>query len=324
MPPLSDPSACPSPRRLSALGLALGALSALCAPPPAMAGNAFDQALAENPIQAYHPNFMAIASDHGESKVQFLVSFQYNLTPFAKDAFGLGPYRFDGFNFVYDGLYDFDSMTRHSQPVVSRLQNPGWVFSFRAPEGPRAWGLDGWDAGWFHESNGQVVDKKADYDALYAKIGQAATDSVSRGWDYWYLSPRFTWRGDSLRLRFSPALRIYDGSEAANYTPAEQDIFWKAGAPPSTIYDYDGLRAQASAEWLPPHRGLSYVGLDASVRTGYNSGHFAQNWSEHLVFTVKTWHLPLFVYFDNGYGPYISDYSTWSQGWGLGVRYWGP
>jgi hypothetical protein len=298
------------------LGCLLGPLAL------ALPADAFDQALAENPLQPFHPNQVFIASDHGESRLRFLVSFQYSVAPFAKDSFGLRAYRFDGLQFAYDGLYDFDAWTRKSQPIVSRLQNPGAFFSFRAPAQARRWALDGWDAGWFHESNGQVVDNKADYDALYAKIGQAATDSVSRGWDYWYLNSRFTWTLDQLRLRLSPTLRIFDGSEAVAYTPAEQGIFWRPGAPASVIYDYDGLRAGLSAEWLLPRRALSYVGLEDDLRTGYNSGHFAEHWSQHLVLTLKAWYVPLFIYYDNGYGPYISDYSSYSQGWGFGITYW--
>ena len=300
------------------LGLLLGSAGLAAALP----ADAFDQALAENPLRAFHPNDVVIASDHGESRIRFLVSFQYGVAPFAKDAFGLGAYRFDGLQFAYDGLYDFDAWTRHSQPIVSRLQNPGMFFAFRAPQPERWMGLESWDLGWFHESNGQVVDNQTEYDALYAKIGQAATDSVSRGWDYWYLGSKFTWSGDKLRLRFAPTLRVFDGSEAVDYTPAEQDVFWRAGAPASVIYDYDGLRAAFSAEWLLPWRALSYAGLETDLRTGYNSGHFAENWSEHVALTLKAWYIPVFAYFDNGYGPYISDYSTWSQGWGIGIQYW--
>ena len=32
--------------------------------------------------------------------------------------------------------------------------------------------------------------------------------------------------------------------------------------------------------------------------------------------------MPLFLYYDNGYGPYVSDYSSYSQGWGIGITYW--
>jgi outer membrane phospholipase A len=315
----------PSPRirrPKAALALLPVLLAGLAWLPGPLRSDAFDDALAENPLRAFHPNDVAIASDHGESRIRFLLSFQYSVAPFARDAFGLGPYRFDGLQFAYDGLYDFDAWSRRSQPIVSRLQNPGMFFAFRAPAAGRSWHLDGWDLGWFHESNGQVVDNRADYDALYAKVGQAATDSVSRGWDYWYLGSSFTWTAQNLRLRAAPTLRIFDGSEAVAYTPAEQDVFWRPGAPSTVIYDYDGLRAAFSAEWLLPHRALSYVSLEADLRSGYNSGHFAANWSKHLVLTLKAWYVPVFLYYDNGYGPFISDYSTWSQGWGIGITYW--
>src|SRR5665213_1993489 len=146
----------------------------------------FDDVLAENPLRPFHPNYAAIDSDHGESRVQFLMSIQYDLAPFVLDAFRFGSYRFDGFHFAYDGLYDFDLWSRPSQPIVSRLQNPGLYFSFLSPNEKRLWNMDGMDFGWFHESDGQVIGKRAAYDALYAQVGQDANDSVSRGWDYWY------------------------------------------------------------------------------------------------------------------------------------------
>lgn len=75
-------------------------------------------------------------------------------------------------------------------------------------------------------------------------------------------------------------------------------------------------------EWVFPHRNLSYLGLSGEFRTGYNFGHFGQHWSKQVSLTFKTWRLPWYLYYSNGFGPYISDYSTQSEGYGVGIRIW--
>jgi len=71
----------------------------------------------------------------------------------------------------------------------------------------------------------------------------------------------------------------------------------------------------------PAPPGLNHVGLTA------NSARVTATTISHELVPafhghVQVFYLPIMVYYDNGYGPYISDYSTWSQGWGIGLRYW--
>ena len=274
----------------------------------------FDEALHEAALKPFHASQAGIASDHGENRVQFLLSFSYGLLPLEGLGWSLGSYRLEGLDFAYDGLFDFYLWTRHSQPLISRLQDPGLYFRFEAPVSARRANLEGWQLGWFHESNGQVVDSLAAY---------SAQDQVSRAWDYWYLAPKFSFpaAGSLLRLKIEPVLRIYTGAQGV-VLPAEQDIFWRPQDPPSAIADYDGLRGRFTLERLFPGKIFNYLALSAELRTGYSAEHALRNWSKRFDLVFKAWHLPCYLYYSNGYGPYISDYSTWSEGWGLGIRMW--
>jgi len=299
----------------------------------------FNHDLYANRLTGWHPNYVVIASDHGESRVQFLLSLKFemlNYSPsFWNSRWGYYP---KGLNLAYDGLYDFFWFTRAASPVISRVQNPGAFLRFLPRQKVRFLHADLFDVGWFHESNGQTTIAPAQYGALYATEGQRVQDSVHRGWDYWYLGSKFTFLPfDKCELEtaqaitrahhlftFTPSVRIYDGKQGLAGTDSES-IFWKPVRVQPYIYDYDGLRAAFSWETIfPPSTFLHfhYVGLAAEIRTGYNDGYFAANWSKKFTLTVKTGDFPWYLYYFNGYGPYISDYTTWSEGWGLGIRLW--
>jgi hypothetical protein len=294
-----------------------------------------DATVRERSLESFNPGDLVVASDHGENRIQFLLSFKYPVIPLESLDLGFGAYRLQGLDFAYDGLFDFYIWTRYSQPLVSRLQNPGLYFSFKAAQAQRLWDMDSFEAGWFHESNGQVVDTLEEYNDLVQEYGLGARDYISRGWDYWYLSTKFSYHPydgleaegatqahrTHIRLSFVPSLRIYDGAQGI-VLAAEQNIFWEPQNPPSYIYDYDGLRALFNLEFSFPYRAFNYLGLSAGFRTGYNVGYFGQNWSKQFSITFKTWHLPWYLYYNNGYGPYISDYSSWSEGYGVGLRVW--
>jgi outer membrane phospholipase A len=282
-------------------------------------GDPFERARQGSPVQAFQANYGAVAMDHDEIRVQYQISLQYGLIPLESLEWSLAGYRLQALDVAYEGLFDFYLWNRPSQPLISRRQNPGVYFDLR-PRADGRWAhLDSLQAGWFHESNGQVIDSLPQWLAA----GRHAQDYVSRAWDYWYLAAPFGFQPSAnLRLHLSPSLRIFTGAQGV-LLPAEEDIFWRPNEAPSYISDYDGLRLELGVQRLFPGRVLGYVELTGSLRTGYNPGHFAAHWSGRATLTVKTWHLPWMLYYDSGYGEYISDYSAWGQGWGLGLRFWG-
>lgn len=328
-------------RFMMVAGLCFGVLRAmdLKADAPQDSFTLFEQNLYRNRETSLHRNYFLVASDHGETRPQFLLSIKYELWQYLETWWPEDwPYRPQGLDLAYDGLYDFYLFTRPSAPVVSRTQNPGLFIPFKAPRDRRVLLADEWDFGWFHESNGQTIDNAADYNAAYAKMGQGVQDLVSRGWDYWYLSAKFSglpWDRPEdpgqkeithlhHLLSFQPVLRLYTGAQGVAGAP-EEGVFWKPQAEAPYIYDYDGIRGSFSWELIFPDVGFlhfRYVGLEADLRTGYNSGHFAANWSRRFSLTFKTGYCPWFVYYNDGYGPYISDYSTYSRGWGAGITLW--
>lgn len=299
----------------------------------------FEHDLFDNRLTAWHPNYLVIASDHGESRIQFLLSMKYKLLEFPPQLWNSRwAYQPNGLYVAYDGLYDFYWLSRPSSPVISRIQNPGGYMHLTPRNQERMLHVDYLDAGWFHESNGQTTVNETQYKQLYAEEGQDVQDSVHRGWDYWYLGSRLTYlpfddpeigSADTVTklhqlFAFMPSLRLYDGHQGFDGTVSE-NVFWKRVAFQPYIYDYDGIRASFSWTMIFPDTPILHINLlslGADFRTGYNSGYFATNWSKTVTLTVKTAYFPWYVYYFNGYGPYISDYSTWSEGWGMGLRLW--
>jgi outer membrane phospholipase A len=297
----------------------------------------FNHDLYTNRLTGWHTNYGVIASDHGETRIQFQLSLKYELFQYSEEFWNSRwAYFPEGVNLAYDGLYDFYWFTRPASPVISRDQNPGMFVHFLPRKNVRFFNADYFDAGWFHESNGQTTITAAQYNALYATEGDHVQDSVHRGWDYWYFGSKFSylpfdqpelWNAKTVTrmhnlFTFLPSFRFYDGKQGLAGSTSE-NIFYKPVGFQPYIYDYDGLRATFMWETIFPEctwLRFHYVGLGLDVRTGYNYHYFASNWSRKVTLTFKTGYFPWYVYYFNGYGPYISDYTTFSTGWGIGIR----
>lgn len=297
----------------------------------------FNHDLYANRLTGWQTSDGVIATDHGETRVQFLLSLKYALFQYQPEFWGSGwAYYIQSLNIAYCGLYDFYWLSRPASPVLSRTQNPGLFLHFLPHKNRRFYDADYFDVGWFHESNGQTTVTEAQYAALYATMGQHAQDTVHRGWDYWYLGTKFSylpfdepelWNAKTVTkmhslFTFMPSCRLYDGAQGFDGSVSE-NIFYKPVGVQPYIYDYDGLRATFSWETIFPEATFlrfHYVGLGVELRTGYNYPYFAANWSKTYTLTFKTGYVPWYVYYFNGYGPYISDYTTFSTGWGMGIR----
>jgi len=292
--------------------------------------------------------------EEAEPHPQFQLSLKY---PFALvHGQVLGPWvRDESLNFGYAGEYDF-YLQRYSQPVVSRIQNPGmWINETFRDSGARARG--GWisapwslDLGWWHESNGQCLSTESQYETFekYNLDGAHAQDYVSMAWDYFALRMQggfyqpitSAWTGHA-SFRFED--RIYDGS-AGIASNTEENVFWGNDPRYSLISWYDGLRwnlgyeigcleGKGSSPWVRK------AGLAVDLRCGNDFGYRGQinAWdldairvSARYSFTLDVrmpWffaapaYVPLTAFYFNGWGPYPCDYMDHHELFGAGLSF---
>ncbi len=136
------------------------------------------------------PNRLGWTRDSYEKQgfMDFTLSLRY---PLLFDTLDEG-YKFDMlpfFSFTGRMGQYFD---RHSAPVVTKRFNPKLFLRFyeKRTAGKALWtddnGLDYFDVGYGHESNGQSVDSQALFNSTAAIYGSPAIaqDYISRGWDY--------------------------------------------------------------------------------------------------------------------------------------------
>jgi outer membrane phospholipase A len=285
-------------------------------------------------ISGYEPSFIGWVFDD-EPHARFQISIRYPFMPFA--AFDADPNAeffggIAGFYVAYTGVYDI-YFQRESAPTISREHNPGFYFRFdNCFHEPLIL-----TTGYFHESNGQFISTREQYQA----IPEHAQDFVSRSWDYLLLGARFTLPGlDEVKVgspvRFIPGgpLQIMEkgGSpsdpsklsfrvqglyflDKTGFGGAwrEDDVFWEDVSAQPHISDYDGIRLTVIIQ-------NAYYRLSDTLRTGYTASHLTNDLS--LTFRIGKW-LPLSIQWHAGYGPNPSDYHIYSKYFTLGCELYG-
>jgi hypothetical protein len=169
--------------------------------------------------------------------------YRYNMLPFISFTGRLGQY--------------FD---RHSAPVVTKRFNPKLFMRFYEPnhsEDKKLWsddnGLDYFDIGYAHESNGQHVDSPALFDSAVASYGSPAIaqDYMSRGWDY---------------LAYKRHLQLHE--HGLDSVDAEVRYFLHHGLLQATIEEYN--------PWEGP-RTITHISQVDGLRLKLNFG-FHRDW----------------------------------------------
>lgn len=266
-------------------------------------------------LEGNEPSYFVFARDSGDSSfhVEFYLSIKYPLlTRLVRDFLGEN----SKVLFNYSGKYDFYTTTRHSSPVISRKQNPGLQYEYEFPE-PYL-GLRSIKTGYFHESNGQTIDTKAQYD-----ISENAGDYVSRGWDYIQLELKF----DLSAFDIAQFDQLYLYCQGRYFLPKqmfrqdkEDEIFWDPiPFEQPGIEDYDGLRIILSKIFMKHEdRPLSEIKLSAIFRTGYHSFNISQRYEG----TLRLYDLPLYIYYFEGYGTEIATYHQKGSSFGIGLEFW--
>jgi outer membrane phospholipase A len=276
-------------------------------------------------LTGYAPSYIAYLPEGGTPNIQFFLSLQYPFPLWVNDI-QWGRFKFPGIFFSYEGLYGFYLGSLPSSPVISRRQNPGLRFSL-IDDSPQADGWNAFHAGYYHESNGQAIENAVAYQAA----GAQAQNQVSRGWDYVGLQARyrhFADLGPTLGvaiLSAYPGVRIFTGHQGGGGL-IEEDDFWEAAPRHPHIAEYDGLRLLLALEKAFPERwgkmAFHYWGLTAELRAGTYRLDSLANVTSRATLTMKFGAFPVYAFFQEGYGKYISEYSARDTAWGVGLRLW--
>ncbi|HXB96836.1 MAG TPA: hypothetical protein VNZ54_02210 [bacterium] len=292
----------------AALGWALAALlawpvaasaagsdaSPVPAPLSGAAGSLFwgDTALADGSearqLSSYRPNFFGYVDD-SERKARLDLSIKYPLLSLW--AQGPGRSGWADVFFAYSGSYDFD-FQRPSAPLVSRQQEPGFFVRYKDPSaGSASW----YAVGYFHESNGQVLNKTN----YFASTDPHRQDLISRGWDFADLAALQRWVDfGSGRLLAGLDLRYYLPWQMLGLYPSEEDVFWDPSGLGIRRDQYDGVRPS-----------LTYLNAWVEVTDEFRIGWFAPFHCANQL-SLRFRKIPLGVIWFNGYGEYISRYEA--------------
>lgn len=260
-----------------------------------------DKKEANRLLRGNEPSYFVHARDKDDNSehIEFYLSVKYPMMDwlFSENA---------SLFFNYNGKYDFFVSTRHSSPIISRIQNPGLMYEYKLEE--PAWRLKSIKTGYFHESNGQTIDSKAEY-----LLAEYAEDYVSRGWDYIPLDLKFE---PSNNFSFYLKLRYFLEMQMGKYEK-EDKIFWEPVAgDQSEIEDYDGIRMLFSKKFKVKY--FDEIKLAAMFRSGYRDYNLSQRYEG----TFKIGGIPFHAFYVTGYGNEIATYHKKGYYYGIGLEMW--
>ncbi len=265
------------------------------------------------------PNMLGVTRDSYERQgyMDFTLSMRY---PLLYDTLQQG-YKFNMLPFISFTGRMGQYFNRHSSPVVTKRFNPKLFFRFYEARtaGKALWsddnGLDYYEFGYGHESNGQHVDSALLFNSAIASYGSAdiAQDYVSRGWDYLgyqrhhHLDERgiSTWDVD-LRYFLRHGLLQRSSEE---YWPFE------APRPITRISQVDGIRLKVNFTF----RRDWFKGANLSYITGYSNPGKRSTLRAELGFTPLSDYLgvPIVLWGQTGYLNNVAQY--YRRAWSVGI-----
>jgi outer membrane phospholipase A len=279
---------------------------------------AWDEKYAHNPLfgrlTSNEPNyFVYVPGDDEDDRVQFNLSLKYPVYDGGAwdDNDEIGRIlRRSRFYLIYNGTYDFYGGSRESSPVISRRQNPGLAYQYNRRErrGPNTFGLDALRVGWYHESNGQIIETRQRFEAAQATVADAQ-DYISRGWDYLGIALYASHGQFAHELQ----LRTYCDCQALGLVDYREDeIFWEDLAEQPNINDYDGLRYRGEWRW---HKWLTRLEL----KSGHRDTAALGNVSGRLSF-AHMGNFPFSLFYYTGYGRELTTYHERLDYLGIGIE----
>jgi hypothetical protein len=264
------------------------------------------------------PNLMGMTRDGYEHQafLDFKLSMRY---PLLFNTLQQG-YKFDMLPFIsFTGRLG-QYFSRHSSPVVTKRLNPKLFLRFYGTptEGKNLWsddnGLDYYDIGYAHESNGQHVDSAALFADAVASYGtpEIAQDYVSRGWDYLGYKRHLQMHRYGLdSLDAEVKLFLHHGLLQGT---SEQYYAWEGPRSVTRIGQVDGLRLKLNFGF---HRTW-FQGASLYYTTGYLEPGKRNTFRVEAGFTPLSDFLgvPMLLWWQNGYNNNIAQYyrRTWAVG----------
>lgn len=279
-----------------------------------------DRQLRSMPLLASdEPNLLGMTRDSYERQafMDFTLSMRY---PLLFDTLQQG-YKFDMLPFISFtgrlGQY-FD---RHSSPVVTKRLNPKLFLRFYESHtaGKNLWsddnGLDYYDVGYAHESNGQHVDSPALFNSAVASYGtpEIAQDYISRGWDY--LGYKRHLQMHSYGLDSLDAEMKYFLRHGLLQRTSEEYNAWEGPRAITRIGQVDGLRLKMNFGF---HRDW-FKGASLSYTTGYLDVVRWNTVRAEFGFTPLSDFLgvPIVLWGQSGYNNNIAQY--YRKSWAVGI-----
>jgi hypothetical protein len=266
------------------------------------------------------PNVLGWTRDSYEKQgfMDFTVSMRY---PLLYDTLQQG-YKFDMLPFISFTGRMGQYFNRHSSPVVTKRFNPKLFLRFYESShiaGKNLWsddnGLDYYDIGYAHESNGQHVDSLALFNSAVASYGtpEIAQDYISRGWDYLGYKRHLQMHEhglDSLDAEIKYFLH-----HGLLQTTSEEYNDWEGPRQITRISQVDGLRLKLNFGF---HRQW-FKGASLLVTSGYKS--FAKNNTlrAEMGFTPLSdyFGVPIVLWGQTGYNNNIAQY--YRRAWAAGL-----
>ncbi len=254
-----------------------------------------------NCISSYEPNTVGLTADrHKKPFLDYKLSLMY---PF-----------FHSFKIPY--IVDSDStitlfavsvrfaqfISEESSPVVGMRYNPKLIFRTMLEHTPKENAnkkgsyLHYWDISYGHESNGQKISSRAQYDLYSQQVGdkEIANDAISRGWDYFELTyglenKQITASSKTfsviVHLKYFLPWGIFEGHK-------EEYQSWEnnpAGKPRSEVNGVGALGKYMSDTWK----------IAGIVETGYQQ--FGRYVSARGELTLKLVKIPIMLWASYGY-----------------------
>jgi outer membrane phospholipase A len=261
-------------------------------------------------LTSNEPNYFVYVPDGDDDRINFNLSLKYpfydgGAFPDTGDAVS-GRLRKSRVYLMYNGTFDFFVNSRASSPVISRRHNPGiaYQYNWREQRGPNPFDIDAVRIGWYHESNGQSIETREQYEQSANGL-----DYVSRGWDYLGTTVYASHGAFAHELE----VRAYCDCQAFGLVDGREDnIFWEDVDEQPNINDFDGLRYRMEWQW---HKWLTRFEL----KTGNRDAEALENLSGKISLAHQG-NFPVSLFYFKGYGRELSSYHLRNDYVGIGIE----